>query len=343
MIRVAMVGCGGMARHYRKVYASLEGVEFTLAVDVNESELQACKALGVKRVSARFEDALAADIDVVDISTPNHMHEPQAVAALAAGKHVLLQKPMANSVAAADKIVAAAQKARGTLGMFMSSLCEPVMWDIKTIMEQGLLGNIQSVRARDAHRGGLSASADASNWRGDREKTGGGCFVQLSIHSINLMQWWLGSRITEVFAYSQNQYCPRIGGDDVTTAVAKFTAGPYAVFESGWASEGQAREIFGTQGTMRLTNNDCTIELQLNAPFHGKVVHYDKPGAYVTLQVPGITLEDASNPLSQQRMFIERVKAGQPPVMSGSAGRQDLAVTAAAYESARLGKPVAVE
>ena len=139
MIRVALVGAGGVAQNYRGIYAQLPGVEFSLAVDVNPANLDACKALGVKRTSANFADALSADIDMLDISTPNHLHEEQAVAALNAGKHVLLQKPMSNSLEGADSILAAAKKSRGTLGMYMSSFTWPIYWEVKRIIDSGAL------------------------------------------------------------------------------------------------------------------------------------------------------------------------------------------------------------
>ncbi len=338
-MRVAVVGGGGMAGGYRKVYARLPGVEWALAVDVNDAELQACRAEGARRVSAHFADALAAGIDMVDVSTPNHLHEEQACAALAANKHVLLQKPMANSLQAADNILEAARNSRGVLGMYMSSYVLPHVWEIKRLLERGALGKIQSVRARDAHRGGLRTPKNV--WRGSRDKTGGGCFIQLSVHAINLMQWWLGSAIAEVSAYSANQHCPNIGGDDVTTAIAAFDSGVFGVFDSGYASEGSTREIFGTQGWLRI-NAEREIEIVMDQPYADGLIQYTTPGKKALFQLPGRALDDASNPHNPQRMFIESVLAGKPPHMSGAQGRQDLAVVMAAYESAEKKQPIKV-
>lgn len=340
MIRVALVGAGGMARSYREVYAKLPGVKWMLAVDVNPAELDACKALGVERVSSNFADALAADIDMVDVSTPNFLHEEQAVAALKAGKHVLLQKPMANTLDAADRIVAAARNARGRLGMYMSYYTQPVAWDIKRLVQSGALGSIQSIRARDAHRGGLAAKKEA--WRGSRDKTGGGCFVQLSIHAINLIQWWLGSRATEVSAFSDNQFCPNVGGDDVTTAVTKFDNGAYGVFDSGWASHGGLREIYGTKGYFRMIR-DAELELELDEPYEGGEIKYSTPRQRARFPLSAAKLNDVSNPFNQQRMFLESLAAGKPPHMSGEDGRQDLAVAMAAYEAAETGRRTKVK
>jgi predicted dehydrogenase len=342
MLHVALVGAGGMAKLYRKAYTTLPDVELTIAIDLNPEQLQLCKALGAKRVSSEFSDALAPEIDLVDISTPNHLHEEQAVAALRAGKHVLLQKPMANSLQAADRILAAAAKAKGTLGMYMSSYTNPLMWEIKQIIDGGHIGKIQSIRARDAHFGGMRAAPDPRNWRGNRDMTGGGSFVQLSIHAINLMQWWLSSNIEEMFAYSSNQYSPNMGGDDVATAVAKFASGALGTFDSGWASEGMTREIYGTAGSIRLVKYDEELELMLENPYRGKWIDYNTPGKIKTFAAPPHALDDVNNPLNQQRMFIEALSTGGKPHMSGAAGRQDLAVVTAAYRSTQSKKPEAV-
>jgi len=336
-----------MARNYRSCWANLPGVEWALAVDVDAKELEACVALGCARTSHVFEDALEDGIDVVDVSTPNFLHEAQAVAALGAGKHVLLQKPMANSLASADAIVRAAESARGLLGMYMSSYANPIVWEVKKLIESGALGDIQSVRARDAHRGGLHAKPTAANWRASREKTGGGSFIQLSIHAINLIQWWIDRRITEVTAYSQNMYCPNIGGDDATTAIVKFDDAsgppPLGVFDSGYASDGQTREIYGTKGCINLTDYDHELHVKLDGPYESGLIHYNEPGKVQSFKSPEFTLSDTTNPYNPQRLFVEAVRAGCAPHMTGPKGRQDLAVVMAVYESAEQKRAVVVK
>ena len=284
-----------------------------------------------RRPSSDFADALAPDIDLIDISTPNHLHERQAVAALNAGKHVLIEKPIANTLTAANNILAAADASKGVFGMYMSSYTQPMMWEIKRMLDAGALGKIQSIRARDAHTGGLAAKKTA--WRGSREMTGGGSFTQLSIHAINLMQWWIGN-IVEVRAFSANQHCPNIGGDDVTVAAVAFSGGEQGSFESGWASGGGGRrEIFGTRGRLRLERG--ALEVFLDEPYSGELVNYTTPKAAANFALPNAGLRDADNPYNQHRMFIDGLRSGKPPHMNGERGRQDLAVVTAAYESAQ--------
>jgi len=335
MLRVALVGAGGMARHYRRAYTTLPEVEWSVAIDLDPGQLELCRQEGAKKIGTDFSLALAPEIDLVDVSTPNHLHEAQAVEALAAGKHVLLQKPIANTLESADRILAAAAQSRGILGMYMSSYANPLVWEIKKIIDGGFLGKIQSIRARDSHRGGLSTKAGPNNWRGSKQQTGGGAFVQLSIHAINLMQWWLDSPITEIFAFSDNRCCPNIGGDDVTVAVTKFASGAFGTFDSGYASEGLSREIYGTEGLVRLIHEDKDIEIQLDRPFKGDFLDYTTPNKPQLFAGPKFDLQDTNNPHNPQRMFVEAIRAGRPPFMSGAMGRRDLAVVSAAYASSQ--------
>src|SRR5712692_10040094 len=97
-LNVSFVGCGGMAAHYLSVYRDLDWIRVTSCVDVNlENARRAADFLGdpAPLATSDFNTALTPEVDAVVISTPNSLHRPQAVAAIEAGKHVLLQKPLA--------------------------------------------------------------------------------------------------------------------------------------------------------------------------------------------------------------------------------------------------------
>jgi predicted dehydrogenase len=279
-------------------------------------------------------------VDVVDISTPNHLHADQAVAALEAGKHVLLQKPISNSLADADRIVDAWQRSDRRACMYMSSYLNPIVWDLKALVEQGRLGTIQSVHARDAHRGGLNAKPTA--WRGSRDLTGGGSFIQLSIHGINLVSFWLGDHIKQVTAYSENRLCPNIGGDDCTVAIVKYAGGAMGTYESGYASDGMLRSVFGTKGNFTLGTWDRELTLQLDEPWEGQFIKYTEPNKPLHLPVTVPAFDDVDNAFNPQRQFLESIASGKKPMFTVLDGRNDLAVVQAVYESAERGETVHV-
>lgn len=334
MLKVALVGCGGMAKTYRRAYASLAGVEWSLAVDTHAASLDSCLEAGVRRVSTRFEDALADDIDVVDISTPNHLHADQAIAAINAGKHVIIQKPLSNTLASADRIVDAAERHPDRCaGVFMSSYNNPLVWEIKQLIDSGKLGTIQAIHARDAHRGGLRAAP--GTWRGDRNLTGGGSFIQLSIHAVNLISFWLNDRVIDVRAVQQNTLSPNIGGDDATASIVRYQSGTLGTFTSGYASDGMERWLYGTKGRLGLSHWDQRLYLNMDEPFEGQIIHYTTPGKCYNLEYRIPAYFDTTNPCNGQRRFIESVQGKTPLQFDVLTGRNDLAVIDAVHQSAQ--------
>jgi predicted dehydrogenase len=326
-----------MAANYRQTYASLPSAPLLLVVDINPAVAETvAQELGAARWSVDWRDALVEDIALVDISTPNHLHEEQAVTLLGAGKHVILQKPMAPTVKACVNIVVAAEAAERQAAVYMSDLEDPAVWELREMVQGGYLGRITGVRARYAHRGGLRVPADTANyWRSSLEKTGGGAFIQLSIHHINLLSWLIGDQITSVMAYSKNLCCPHIEGDDTTVCVAEFEkSGALGVFESAWNAEGSGFEICGTEGTLRF----CGTE---GGNF---VVHSGRPYGGETVIERGNrdrnTMRGAAGTHNQHRAFVEAVQAGTSYPQSATIGLHDVAVCQAVYRSAQEGRRV---
>jgi len=144
-LRIALAGSGGVVRRYRGTYRHLPGVQVVATIDVNEQEArQAAAELGAGRASTDFADALRDDVDAVVISTPNHLHAEHAVAAFDAGKHVLLQKPMARTAAECDTILAAQRRSGRQLGVYMNLLDHPLFRDMRRLVsdDPNLIGQV---------------------------------------------------------------------------------------------------------------------------------------------------------------------------------------------------------
>ncbi len=340
LLGIALIGCGGMASHYRAVYAHCPQGTFRLVVDVNAEIAQSVASeLGVTRWSTDWREALADDIDVADISTPNHLHEEQAVALLNAGKHVIIQKPLAPSVAACHNIVKASQMSGKSAGVYLSDLEDPAVWDLQAMVRQGRFGRITGIRARYAHRGGLMASPSA--WRGSAEKTGGGSFIQLAIHHINLASWLLGEEILSVMGYAKNLMCTNIGGDDTAACVAEFSGGAIGVFESAWNAEGTCFQLYGSEGSATIHGTEGgRIEGKVGKPFVGHTLQTDSAGRFCREAVK--TVRGSGGGFDQHLAFLDAVCQGRPPVVPVETGRADVAVCNAVIRSAETGRRVTI-
>ena len=101
---------------------------------------------------------------------------------------------------------------KNTVGVYMTFYNNALVWEIKEMIEAGVFGEIQSVRARNAYPFLRHNKLGEKNWRSDVAKVGGGCSIQLSIHSLNLLQWLVGKRVTEVMGDAANQDSQGMGG-----------------------------------------------------------------------------------------------------------------------------------
>jgi predicted dehydrogenase len=340
--RVALAGCGGIARRYRKTYAQLPGVSVAVAIDIDRAEAEAAaKETAAQRVSTNFEDALAPEVDAVVVSTPNHLHAEHAIAALDAGKHVLLQKPMARTVEECDRILSAAARSGKTLGVYMNLLEHPLFRDLRCMVDSGFFGAIGLVSARLAHRGGLSWGGADTNWRASAARTGGGSYVQLGVHYHHLARWILRDRVARVEAFAGNRACPHLEGDDLALAHLQFQSGAFADIQTSWCIQEEHFSILGTRGSIHYRDNRRLEYIGEGGPFSGEVLRLKGTGE---LEVVDPLLppawDDAANPFHQHRSFFAALAAGCAAEVPGEEAREDVRICAAIYDSAREGRAI---
>lgn len=238
------------------------------------------------------------DIDLIDICTPGNTHAEIAIAALEAGKHVLCEKPLANSVAEAERMTDAAQAAaeRGVFSMCgFSYRRTPALALAKRMVEEGRLGTIRHVRAQYL-QDWLSDENAPMTWRLDKSKSGSGSLGDIGAHSIDAAQWVTGQQITGVSALLETFVHERplagdlvgLGGhgdvgadaprgtvtvDDAAIFTARFdggatSAGAVGVFEA-------TRFALGRKNAMRLEVNGTKASLAFDFEEMNVLSFYD--------------------------------------------------------------------
>jgi len=355
MLNVSMVGCGGMAAHYLAVYRDLDWVRVVSCVDTNtENARRAAEVLGCAP-DGDFAAALAPEVDVVVISTPNSEHRAQAIAAIEAGKHVLLQKPVAARLADAEDIAAAAEKSSRTVGLYMSYFDQPLIHDLRDMARSGWLGDLVHCYARLMHKGGMmwsdEAQAGRPTWRGTIEGTGGGCFIQLAVHYIHIFEWISGARVVRASGFTRNLHCPGLEGEDLACAVLSMDSGAMITLDTAWCAHGEELAAFGTLGRFEYRNNLRLALASSAGPFEGRVARYaggtaaafgGPQGEEWLSEVTPPPFGDITNPLNQHRAFLEAARDGMPAPVSIASGVRDMRIVAAVYESARTCRAVEV-
>jgi predicted dehydrogenase len=354
-MNVSFVGCGGMAAHYLAVYRDLDWVRVVSAVDINPENAQRAAELVGSAATSDYAAALAPDVDAVIISTPNSAHRPQAVAAIEAGKHVLLQKPVAAKLADAQAIAAAAARSTRTVGLYMSYFDQPLVHDLRDMVSQGWLGDLVHCYARLAHKGGMMWSGEAlqgnPTWRGSIEETGGGCFIQLAVHYIHIFEWISGARVARATGFTRNLHCPGLEGEDLACAVFEMDSGAMITIDTAWCTHGEELAVHGTLGRFHYRDNQWLAVASSAGPFRGRVAEYSggltqafggPQGEEQRMEIRPPAFGDVTNPLNQHRAFLEAARDGRPAFVSIASGVHDMWVVCALYESAKTGRAVEI-
>jgi predicted dehydrogenase len=311
-MKVALLGCGWIQDfHARGVLAHPDAELAAVANHREETARAFAKRHGIPRVTTDWE-ALARDpeIDAVVIATPNALHAPQAIAALRAGKHVLVEKPMAISVAECDEMIAAA---RGSGARLMVAHCWRFRDEVRAMRDRiagGDLGEIVKTRGYGVHAGW-----GPSGWFTDPGLAGGGALVDMGVHAIDTVRFLLGDpepvRVCGVVGtrYAAGRYAV----DDDGILLIGWSNGTNSIVESGWWQPHMGgleadTEVYGTKGYSRI----FSIEPQ------------------------GEDYEHCTQPMysTQIAEFIDAVLGGRDPRPSGEDGRVVLRIVEEALASA---------
>lgn len=344
-LRFAVVGAGNIGTVHTKAIASLpESAELVCVVDVELDRAQRLAAQYGAESSSDLASTLAReDIDAITVCTPSGLHADIAVAALDAGKHVVVEKPIEVSLAAADAIIAAEQRSGKVATVISQHRFDRSTERVMQSIADGSLGTITSGMASHAWWRGQSYY-DSGDWRGTWALDGGGAIMNQTVHTINLLITALGVP-TEVFAYTACLAHERIEVEDTAVAVVKFASGALGLIHGTTAAYPglDARlSLFGTKGSAVISDDELVFlhESVGDAP---EIAMSDKTGqnqvtADYRLGPDDVGLGKAH--AAQIADFIRVVTTGGTPRVTTRDARTTLAVILGLYESARTGKPV---
>jgi myo-inositol 2-dehydrogenase/D-chiro-inositol 1-dehydrogenase len=276
-------------------------------------------------------------LDLVVIGVPNHLHCQIALDAAAAGKHIVMEKPLCLNLAEADRMIAACKKARVKL-MYAEELCfAPKYVRLKQLLDSGALGQPTLLKQSEKHDGPHAAHF----W--DVNRSGGGVTMDMGCHAIEFFRWMLGRpKIKSVYAQMSTQvHGGKTGGEDNAILIMEFENEAIGMAEVSWTKLGgmdDRAEVYGSKGV-------AYADL-----LRGNSIETYSAGGYdYAVEKAGTTkgwsftiYEEAWNYGFPQEMahFVDCVRLDLQPLVTGEDGRTVLEVIFAAYESARTGKKV---
>ncbi|HEX5940415.1 MAG TPA: Gfo/Idh/MocA family oxidoreductase [Dehalococcoidia bacterium] len=333
-LRIGLVGAGLIARRsHLPAFAALPEARVTAVASGRLVSAEAAATeFSIPRVYESWEELIAdQDVDAVDICTVNSLHAPIAIAAARAGKHVLVEKPMAVTLAQADEMIDAARRA-GVLLMVAHNLrYVPVFEMLHEVVSSGRIGPIQTARGVFMHAGPDETWGAESDWFWRQEMAGGGAVLDLGIHMIDLLRWVVARPVLEVGAMVSRVAKPTFAEDNAFITM-RFDGGILGSVQTSWT----ARPFPDNQVTIQGDEGRVIVGRTAAEP----LVIYRQSAGGVEKDTPKIA--EASRLGNLFSHFVSCVRDGNSPRVSGVDGRDSLAVALAAYESARAGQIVAV-
>ncbi|HEV8712234.1 MAG TPA: Gfo/Idh/MocA family oxidoreductase [Candidatus Binatia bacterium] len=343
VIKLGLIGCGRVAETcHLPALQNLAGAEVVAVADLDPDRLrQVADRFHIKRRSTNFV-ALLDDpsIEAIAVCVPVQFHAEVALAALKAGKHLFIEKPLALTLEEADRLIACAGPLPRTILVGFNLRWHRLVRQAQRVIKRGVLGPLELMRTAFT-----SYHETIPEWR-KRRALGGGVFFELAVHHFDLWRFLLQSEVEEVFAVSRSSHWE----DETATVTARLTNGVFvtSVF-SERTNESNEIEIYGQAGCLRVSCYRFDgLEYVSSASLSGDVRTRLRRMVHTLEELPqGAWRMLRGGDLSasyqaEWRHFINAIQHGGPVGCTLADGRQALEVAVAAVESAVLGRPVPV-
>jgi predicted dehydrogenase len=318
-LALCIVGCGQFARTFVQ---GLQPVRDDLDLyfasrDVTRARayaalFQGCGAFG-------SYEAAAADsrVEAMYLCTPHHLHQTHVALAAQAGKHILVEKPIARTLEEGRTMIAAAQQAGVTLMVAENVRFMVAVRQCHALIAQGCIGDLRVVQLHE------ETPFQPGHWRSRRALNGGGVLIDSGIHKVHLLRYLAGEPV-HLYAAALPQALAQHEGEDGVVVMTRGASGVVGVIHHAWTSAQRPGPpwvlVSGTRGR---------ITFEMGAPW----LRLAQGSAERTWQYA----DDASGLIPMVQAFRDSMRAGQEPEMSGAEGLRDLEVALKAYESMAQG------
>jgi predicted dehydrogenase len=329
-VRVGLIGLGSIYRAHAEGYRRHPDARVVAVCDADEARaLAEAKAWDAEAFSDYRRLIEAPYVDAVDILLPHSLHEPVTLAALEAGKHVLVEKPIAPSLAATDRLLEAAERSGRILAVAENTRFVAAYLAIEPLVRSGELGDIQLVRTMICGNETERLSRPEL-WKGRRDGTVGGAILDAGAHSFYLLRWMFGG-FEHVSARGERRV-PVSEVEDFGLVTGRLVNGADFVTEFSFTAEipwNERLEVYGSAGSV--------IVDQLADPVV-KHFRHGKDYGGVPLQVPYMPSTWKAASIAEEVVdFLDALEKGRQPMVDLSQVRDAIEALELAYRSLEEG------
>ncbi|WP_249870290.1 Gfo/Idh/MocA family protein [Oceanobacillus saliphilus] len=334
-LRVAVIGCGSIARHRHLVeYASNPEVNIVAVCDIVESRAKDAAEIYDAKSYTNYEQLLKSErIEAVSVCLPNYLHAPVSIAALNAGCHVLCEKPMATSKTEAEEMIKAAEANNKKLMIGHNQRFVASHQKARKLIQQGEVGKIYSFRTTFGHGGPEGWSADGKeSWFFKKDEAFIGAMGDLGVHKADLLRYLLNEEFVEVGAFVETSAKENTDVDDNATLILKTEKGIIGTLAASWAytaKEDNSTIIYGENAIVRLEDH----------PDYSLIVQY-KNGEVVNYELGGIQSNEEGGQTTTHVInhFVDSILHDSEPLINGIEGKKSLEVILGALESVKTNR-----
>lgn len=343
VVRIGVIGSGAIAqrRHIPEAVAH-RSARLTAVADPKLDRARAFAEPHGARAYRSYKDLIAADdVDAVVVCSPNAFHAEHTIAALRAGKHVMVEKPMATNRPDARAMIAAAEKARRVLMVGQNQRLMPPHVKAKQIMASGKLGRVLNFRTTFQHGGPEFWSVDGKqSWFFNARQAVMGVCGDLGVHKADLMRYLLGEEFAAATGFlgsldKTDADGRRIKLDDNAFVTLKTRSGVLGTMTISWTNYGRVED----NSTIIFCENGV-LKIGMDKDF-GVIVHH-RNGKVDRIRTGAMATNTKQTRSGMMDMFVGSILGGKKPEIDGEEGYKSLEVVLAAIESAKTGKTVRI-
>ncbi|WP_127491901.1 Gfo/Idh/MocA family protein [Paenibacillus glycanilyticus] len=339
MLKVAIIGSGAISRAHIDAYQKFSDRCRIVAVtdiylDKAESRIAQCGLTEAKAYSD-YKELLGQDIDLVSVCTPPYTHAEIAVDFLRAGKHVLVEKPMASSLEECDAMNRAAEESGKLLSIVAQNRFRTPMMKLKGVLDSGLIGPVVHSQV-DSFWWRGHCYYDLW-WRGTWEKEGGGCTLNHAVHHIDALLWMMG-RPAELQAFMSNTSHDNAEVEDLSIAMLKFAGGGLGQITSSVVHHGEEQQLIFQGKAARISapwKLVTSSSMDNGFPTPNTALSSEIQAYYDNL--PEVTYEGH---VGQINNVLSAIEGRESLLIDGHSGRATLELILGIYKSASTGEKV---
>lgn len=339
MVRVAIIGTGAISGSHINGYLEFpDRCEIVALCDIfPEKAKQTAERLGLKiPIYNDYKTLLQqVDVDLVSICTPPYTHAPIAIDSLKAGKHVIVEKPMASSLEECDAMIEATNENNKLLSVVAQNRFTNPMMKVKHVLDTQLIGPI--IHAQVDSYWWRGHSYYDLWWRGTWEKEGGGCTLNHAVHHIDIFQWMNGMP-SEITAVMSNTSHDNAEVEDISIAIAKYDNGSLAQITSSVVHHGEEQQLIfqGRDARVSVPWRHTASKSKENG-FPQPNPELDEKLERVYSQLKDLRYEGHTGQIDN---VLSAIEGNGELLIDGIQGRKTLELISAIYESASLSKTV---